>query len=108
MNLIRKVNVVSLRNVLSRFVTIARRMLVGIYRMCIALVLVVLSLPIFWLVDYDKLTIFVVKHGVMFGVLLSWIAAGLLWWNFHPIRAVGVVGLAMVMTVIEDPKAFFE
>lgn len=104
MNFIKKLD----RNLLRDAVLTIRRIIIGSYRTMLALFLVLISLPIWWLVDYDKLTKFVLKHGAMFGVLLSWIAAGLLWWNFHPIRAFGVIMLAMLLAIIEKPKAFFE
>lgn len=104
MNFVKKLD----RNLLRDAVLMIRRIIIGSYRTMLALFLVLISLPIWWLVDYDKLTEFVLKHGAIFGIVLSWIGAGLLWWNFHPIRAVGVIMLAMLLAIIENPKAFFE
>lgn len=84
-----------------------RRAIVGTYRLAIMAVLFVLSLPVFWLVDYKKMQEFVIKDGDLYAVLLGFLIGAVLLFFAHPVKAEAVVLFTVLMPVVIHPEQSF-
>lgn len=80
-----------------------RKYVVAMWRLVLALVLIVLTSPIFWAIDYDKLISFVKDWGITVVMVLS-VVFGIVYWTVgHPLRAVFLTIFCVLMFMLEDP-----
>ena len=85
-----------------------RKVIVGVWQICIALCLIIVTSPVFWLIDYDKLILFVKRYGIDVMVVLS-ILFGI-WMHFsaYPVRGPMFAVFCILMSILQRPKDYFE
>lgn len=85
-----------------------RSVSLGLWRVCIALVLVVLTSPICWLIDYDKLVNFVKRYGIDATALLSIVLGGWMYMDGHPARGLVFIMVCVSMSIVQYPDPYLE
>lgn len=91
-----------------RNVNQVKNAVVGMWRICIALVLVVVTSPIFWLIDYDKLILFVKRYGIDVMAVLSVLLGSWMYLDTHPVRGLLFAVFCVLMSILQHPDVYFE
>lgn len=86
----------------------ARRIAIGVWRSCIALCLIFITSPVWWLIDYDKMKLFVKRYGIDVMAILSVIFGSWMYADMHPIRGIMFAAFCLLMSVLQDPDGYFK
>ena len=86
----------------------ARKIVIGVWRVCIALCLIVVTSPIFWMIDYEALRLFVKRYGIDVVAVLSVLLDVWLGFNTHPVRGSMIVVFCLLMSILQHPEDYFE
>ena len=84
-----------------------RKVIVGVWQICIALCLIIITSPVFWLIDYDKLILFVKRYGIDVMVVLGVLFGVWMYFSTHPVRGPMFAIFCMVMSILQRPKDYF-
>lgn len=85
-----------------------RKIIIGVWRICIALCLIVVTSPIFWLIDYNELALFVKRYGIDVTAVMSVFLGVWMSFNMHPIRGSMLAIFCIVMSIVQHPEGYFE
>lgn len=86
----------------------ARKIGIGVWRSCIALCLIVVTSPIYWMIDYKALQLFVSRYGIDVMAVLSIFLDVWLCVNTHPVRGSMLAVFCMAMSILQHPADYFE
>ena len=85
-----------------------RKVIVGVWRICIALCLIIVTSPVFWLIDYNKLSLFVKRYGIDAMAVLSIFVGVWMYFSTHPVRGPMFAIFCILMSILQRPKDYFE
>lgn len=86
----------------------ARKIVIGVWRSCIALCLIVVTSPICWMINYNALGRSVKRYGIDATAVLSIFLDGWLCFNTHPVRGSMLAAFCMLMSILQHPADYFE
>lgn len=84
-----------------------KNLVVGMWRVCIALTLVVMTSPIFWLIDYDKLILIVKRYGIDAIAIASIFFGSWMYFDTHPVRGLCIAVFCVMMSILQHPDVYF-